>query len=47
MMSGPPSNFITDPVKLPVVGSADRHGELIADLPTERTKLGEAQVMGV
>ena len=47
MMSGPPSNFITGPVKLPVVGSAHGHGELIADLPTERAKLGKAQVMGV
>jgi len=34
-------------VKLPVVGSAHGHGELIADLPSERTKLGKAQVMGV
>ena len=35
------------PVKLAVVGAADRNGEFIADLAAERAKLGKAQMMGV
>ena len=30
-----------------MVPSAQRHGELIADLPAERTALGEAQMMRI
>ena len=42
MMSGPPSNFITGPVKLPVVVSAHGHGDLIADLRAKAASTASA-----
>ena len=34
-------------VKFAVMATAERHGELVADLAAERPALGKAQVMGV
>lgn len=43
----PPCEFIAKAMDITVVRSAHGHCELVADLPTEGTQLGEAQVMGV
>ena len=43
----PPGAFIAVAVQLAVMISAERHGELIADLDTECFRLGEANVMGL
>ena len=43
----PPSNFVAAAVNLTMMSSAQRDGELVADLASERPALGEAQVMGV
>ena len=35
------------PVQLAVMDTANRNGELVADLAAERPRLGKAQMMGV
>ena len=43
----PPRRFIAMTMQLAVMATAERHGELVADLAAERPALGKAQVMGV
>ena len=43
----PPSGLITMTMKLAVMTTTERHGELVTDLAAERPVLGKAQVMGV
>jgi hypothetical protein len=43
----PPSGFVTTAMHLALVPSAQRHGELIADLAPECSGLGKAQMMRV
>ena len=43
----PPSHFIPGLMQVPMMGAAQRHRELIADLEAEASWLREAQVMGV
>ena len=43
----PPFGFIAMTMELAVMTTAERHGELVADLAAERPALGKAQVMGV
>ena len=43
----PPFGFIAMTMQLTMMTAAERHGELVADLPAERPALGKAQVMGV
>jgi len=43
----PPSRLVAPPVKLTVVRTTERHGELVADLPTEGAGLSEAQMVRV
>src|SRR4029077_12816122 len=43
----PPSNFIASLMHLSMVTSAERHGELIADLEADRTRLRKPKMMGV
>ena len=43
----PPRNFIAGLMKLSMVTAAERHGELIADLKTNGSRLREAQMMRV
>ena len=43
----PPGPFVTDVVELPVMGAAQRHGELVTDLAAECSRLGKAQVMWI
>jgi hypothetical protein len=41
----PPRRLIPVPVNLTMVGAAERHGVLVADLAAQRPRLREAQVM--
>src|SRR6516165_12003997 len=43
----PPCSFITRPMDLPMMSPAQRDGELIAHLTTQRAVLHKAQVMGI
>ena len=43
----PPCGFIAMAVNLAMVSSAQRDGELVADLAAERPALREAQMMGI
>jgi len=43
----PPCGFVAVSVDLAVMQTANRYGELVADLSPERTGLGKAQVMRV
>src|SRR5580698_6198842 len=43
----PPFGFIAMAVEFAVMSTAERHGELVADLATERPALGKAHMMGV
>lgn len=45
--SGPPSQLVAGLVKLAMMGSAKRNGELIADLAAEGPAWGKSQMMGV
>ncbi len=43
----PPGEFVPGLVQLAVMPPAERHGELVADLETNGSRLGKAQVMRV
>jgi hypothetical protein len=43
----PPLSFIAVAVKFAMMPTAERDGELVADLASKRSGLGKAQVMGV
>jgi hypothetical protein len=43
----PPCGFISTAMDLAMMASAQRHGELIADLAAEGAVLREAQMMGI
>src|SRR5436309_2343591 len=43
----PPSRFIAGPMQFTMMGAAERHRELVADLEAEASWLREAQVMGI
>ena len=43
----PPSRFVASPVKLTVVRTTERHGELVTDPSTEGAGLSEAQMVRV
>jgi len=43
----PPCGFIATPVDLAMVSSAQRNGELIADLAPEGSALGKAEVVSI
>jgi hypothetical protein len=43
----PPSRFIATAKDLAVMAPAQRYGELVAHLASERAALREAQVMGI
>jgi hypothetical protein len=43
----PPQSFIAATMDLPVVRATERHREFVAHFATERTRLREAQVMGI
>ena len=43
----PPRSLVAPPVKLAVVRTTERHGELVADPPTEGAGLSEAQMVRV
>ena len=43
----PPSGFITMTMELAMMCPAERHRELVADLAPERTRLREAQMVGI
>jgi len=43
----PPRNFVAGLVQLAMMTAAQRHGELVADLKTERSRLRKAQVMWI
>jgi hypothetical protein len=42
---GPPRDLIPKEVQVTMVIAAQRHGELVAHLATERTRLGEFEVV--
>jgi len=46
-MAFPPTGFIAGAMDFVVVGAAERHGELVADLAADSARLGKAKVMGV
>ena len=43
----PPCRFVATAMDLAMMAAAERHGELIADLPAKRPVLGEAQMMRI
>ncbi|MGB8045758.1 MAG: hypothetical protein WCF66_22665 [Pseudolabrys sp.] len=43
----PPRLLIASPMHLPMVPAAERHGELVADLKTDRPRLCKAEMMGI
>jgi hypothetical protein len=43
----PPGAFVTAVVELTVMGAAERNGEFVADLGTERLGLGETDMVWV
>ena len=43
----PPGHFIARLMELPMVTTAERHGELITDFETKRSGLSKAQVMWI
>jgi hypothetical protein len=43
----PPSSFVAGVVKFAMMGAAERYGEFVADLASERFRLCEADVMRV
>ena len=45
--SAPPRSFVAVAMKLAMMPPAQRDGELIADLTSERASLGEAKVVGI
>jgi hypothetical protein len=45
--SFPPCNFIAGLMKLPVMASAEWHGELIADFKADGSRLSKPQMMRI
>ena len=43
----PPGNFVAEAMVVPMMGSAQRYGEFVADLASHRAGLGEPQMVGV
>src|SRR4051812_15080922 len=43
----PPCRLVTVSVQFPVMGTAYRNGELVADLAAECSRLGEPQMVGI
>src|SRR5258708_7658047 len=43
----PPADFVSGAMVVPVMCSAQRHRELVADLASHRARLSEPEVMGV
>ena len=43
----PPVDFLASLMELPMMDTAERNGELVADLEPQRPGLGKAQVMGI
>jgi hypothetical protein len=43
----PPSDLVAGLMSLPMVASAERHSELIADLEADRPRLRKTQVMRI
>jgi hypothetical protein len=43
----PPGDFVSEAMVVAVMGSAQRHRELVAHLASHRAELGETQVVGV
>jgi hypothetical protein len=43
----PPCGLVTRAMQLAMVGPADRHDELVAHSASERTRLGEGQVVRI
>jgi hypothetical protein len=43
----PPGAFVAAPMELAMMQPADGNGELVADLPPQRSLLGKLDVMGV
>ena len=43
----PPDHFITSLMQLPMMASAQRHCELVADFETQRSRLGKPQMMRI
>ena len=43
----PPSHFVTGLMHVAMMGTTERHRELIADLEAEAPRLREAQVVGI
>ena len=46
-LSIPPGLFVAKAMVVPVMGSAQRYGELVADLASDRAGLSEPQMVGV
>ena len=44
---GPPAGFVSGAVQLAMMSTAERHGELVADLEAETAGLREAQMVGI
>ena len=43
----PPSDLVAGPMQIAMMGTAERHRELIADLEAKASWLREAQVVGI
>ena len=43
----PPGAFIAAPMQFAMMEPANRNGELVADLPPQRSLLGKLEVMGI
>jgi hypothetical protein len=43
----PPGGFVAAVVEFAVMGPAERHGKIVADLAGHRPRLGEADMMGI
>ena len=43
----PPGLFVAGLVKLPMMAAAERHGELVADLKTDRPRLRKSKMMRI
>jgi hypothetical protein len=43
----PPGGLVAEAMVVPVMGSTERYGELVADLAPHRPRLGKSQMMGV
>ena len=44
---GPPADFISGAMQVPMMGATERHSELIADLEAKASGLRETQVVSV